>query len=113
MARLGWLWCNEGRWDGTEVIPSEWMKASTRTNSDILDHGPQEDWKYGYGYWTNSHAVLWPSLPSSAFTAWGGGGQFITCFPESDMVVVLSPGPYDIYDQKVEQFLLSIMDSLK
>lgn len=111
MARLGWLWCNTGNWDGIEVIPLHWMEESIRTNADILANCPRENWKYGYGFWTNSHGVLWPSLPKNAFTAWGFGGNFITCFPESALVVVQSSVPYDIYDPRVEQFLGLILEA--
>lgn len=111
LARLGWLWCNMGNWDGTQIIPQAWMRESIQTNPDILANCPRDDWKYGYGYWTNNHGVLWPSLPRSVFSAWGGNGHFVTCFPESDLVIVQSTGPFDIYDHHVERFLKLVLES--
>ncbi|MCB0107656.1 MAG: beta-lactamase family protein, partial [Caldilineaceae bacterium] len=29
MARLGWLWCNWGKWEDTQVIPEAWLREAT------------------------------------------------------------------------------------
>ena len=63
MARLGWLWCNRGRWKDKQLVPEEWMREATRTAPDIIANCPKEQWKYGYGFWTNDYSQLWPDLP--------------------------------------------------
>ena len=118
LARLGWLWCNWGRWRDQQVIPESWMRESTKTNADILANCPEEDWQYGYGFWTNDHGQLWSNLPRSGFTASGAGGHYVSVFPSKDLVIVQNPGRYGKgKDEKPErgtpQFLEMILDSLK
>jgi hypothetical protein len=92
MARLGWLWCNHGRWKDKQLIPEEWMHEATKTAPDIIANCSREQWKYGYGFWTNDHKQLWPSLPRDSFAATGAGSQHIWVCPSLKLVVVQSPG---------------------
>ena len=91
-ARLGHLWLNEGRWDGVQVVPSEYLKQAAATNADILAHEPEERWMYGHGFWVNDHGRAWPDAPRDSFAAWGGGARHIWVCPSLDMVVVHNPG---------------------
>jgi CubicO group peptidase (beta-lactamase class C family) len=92
MARLGWLWCNWGRWKDKQLIPEEWMREAIKTAPDIITNCSREQWKYGYGFWTNDHHQLWPSLPRDSFAASGAGSQHIWVCPSLKLVVVQSPG---------------------
>jgi CubicO group peptidase (beta-lactamase class C family) len=78
MAKIGYLFLNEGRWDDTEIISPDWVVASTHKhttgNSFFLDG-------YGYQWWTRDDGV---------YCAAGHGGQFIYVIPEQDMVVVFT-----------------------
>lgn len=94
LARLGWLWCNWGRWGEEQVVPEDWMRASVQVNPDVRTHSPEEEWKYGYGIWTNAEGRLWPKLSHSGFTASGAGGHYLSVFPDRDLVIVQNPGPY-------------------
>jgi len=94
LARLGWLWCNWGRWGDAQVVPEAWMRESAKTNPDIVAHAPEEEWRYGYAIWTNDHGRLWPDLPRDGFTASGAGGHYVSVFPGLDLVIVQNPGPY-------------------
>ena len=71
MARLGWLWRNWGRWNGEQLIPEAWLREATSTAPAIRENCPQEDWRYGYGFWTNEHGLLWPDLPTDSYAAQG------------------------------------------
>jgi CubicO group peptidase (beta-lactamase class C family) len=92
MARLGWLWLNRGHWAGTQLVPDPWMREAATTAPDIVEHSPRHQWKYGYGFWTNDHGMLWPSLPRDSFAAAGSGSQHIWMCPSLDLVIVQSPG---------------------
>jgi len=94
LARLGWLWCNWGRWEGRQIVPEVWMRASVQVNPDVRAHCPEKEWKYGYGIWTNAEGQLWPELPRSGFTASGAGGHYLSVFPDRGLVIVQNPGPY-------------------
>jgi CubicO group peptidase (beta-lactamase class C family) len=95
MARLGWLWRNWGRWEDRQLIPEAWLREATQTAPDIRAHCPQEQWKYGYGFWTNDHGQLWPSLPRDSYAASGAGSQHVWVCPSLDLVVVQSPGLWE------------------
>ncbi len=96
LGRLGWLWCNWGRWEDKQVIPEEWMRESVRTASNILANSPEDEWKYGLGIWTNDQGKLWPEFPRNAFTASGAGGHYLSVFPDHDLVIVQNPGRYGL-----------------
>ena len=74
MAKIGYLYLNKGSWDGKQVIPASWVKASTRKHvSATLEDG------YGYQWWVDASGI---------YMALGYAGQFIFVVPEKDMVVV-------------------------
>ena len=93
-ARVGWLWCNWGRWGNRQVVPEAWMRESVKVNRDLLVNAPHEQQQYGYGIWTNEQGVLWPDLPRDGFTSSGAGGHYATVFPGQRLVIVQNPGPY-------------------
>jgi CubicO group peptidase (beta-lactamase class C family) len=93
-ARIGHLWLNLGRWGDRQLVPRAYLEQATRTNADILANEPEENWKYGLGFWVNDHGRLWPDLPRDLFGAWGAGARYIWVSPALDLVVALCPGPW-------------------
>src|SRR5271156_4056338 len=49
-ARFALLYLHGGKWNGTQVVPEDWVKASTRPYSDAESGG------YGYLWWTGDSA---------------------------------------------------------
>ncbi|MCH7982720.1 MAG: serine hydrolase [Chloroflexi bacterium] len=94
MARLGWLWLNRGNWNGTQVVPSDWIDKATNVSSEILENEPEERHVYGLGFWCNDRGQIWPDLPRDSFAASGAGNQHTWVCPSLDLVVVQSPGTY-------------------
>ena len=100
-ARAGHLWLNHGNWNGLQVIPKDHMIQATLTNADIVANEPEENWRYGLGFWVNDHGRQWPELPRDSFAAWGGGARHIWVCPALDLVVALNPAPWtQIRDEK-------------
>jgi CubicO group peptidase (beta-lactamase class C family) len=82
LAKLGYLYLNGGRWDGAQVVPAGYVRASTQAQS----HPPPGAGIDGYGYqwWvTNEHG-------HPGFLAMGFGGQFVQVIPDLDLVVVIT-----------------------
>ena len=80
MARFGSLYLNGGRWDGRQILPAEWVAASTRPQA------PRPNEYEGYGYtWRPFNALGHP-----AFYALGFGGQYVVVLPDLDIVVVMT-----------------------
>ena len=118
LARLGWLWCNWGRWGDEQIVTETWMRESAQVNPYVRANCPQGEWQYGYGIWTNEHGRIWPGLPHSGFTASGAGGHYVSVFPDRDLVVVQNPGRYtrDAQgnpDRGVPEFLGRVLDAIE
>ena len=79
MARFGYLFLRQGRWQGTEVIPSGWVQESTKSYSDA-GNGVG----YGYLWWINN----WPGVSAKNYSARGALGKNIVVLPDRDLVVV-------------------------
>jgi CubicO group peptidase (beta-lactamase class C family) len=80
LAKLGYLYLNGGRWDATQVVPADYVAASTRPQSDP-SQGPGD---YGYHWWVTNETG------HDSFRAMGFGGQLIQVIPELDLVVVIT-----------------------
>jgi CubicO group peptidase (beta-lactamase class C family) len=68
-ARLGVLYANDGEWEGQQIVPRDWVEAST---------GAQAIAYYGYWWWVESGDV---------FLARGNHGQLVYVDPASDLVI--------------------------
>ncbi len=112
MARLGWLWRHGGRWRRQQVIPEAWLHEATRVAPDIRQHCPEQEWVYGYGFWTNEFGLLWPSLPHDSYAASGAGRKHIWVCPSLDLVVAQSPGLYEDQRENDRGLLGRIVDAL-
>jgi CubicO group peptidase (beta-lactamase class C family) len=80
MAKLGYLYLNEGLWDDQRVLSASWVDAATSIPGSVS----LKDGEPAYGY-------LWWLLPDS-YRADGRDGQMIHVFPEQDIVVVHAGG---------------------
>lgn len=87
MAKLGLLYLNHGHWDGDQIIPKEWVQASTTTQIET----PEGD-RYGYFWWIREFNFKDGTV--MAFEASGNGGNKITVIPELEMVIVLTGSGY-------------------
>lgn len=83
MAKLGYLYLNNGMWDGEQLVPEDFIAASTRQQSS---GGPPVNLPYGYLWWL-------PELGGhSAYMASGFGWKLIYVIPELDAVFVTTTG---------------------
>jgi CubicO group peptidase (beta-lactamase class C family) len=84
-ARFGLLYLHGGKWNGTQVVPEDWVKASTHPYSDAPSGG------YGYLWWTADSASGGRqeiSFPAGSFWAEGHLGQYAVVVPSLDLVIV-------------------------
>ena len=79
LARFALLYLNGGKWRDRQIVPQEWVTASTRAYSQS---GSGRG--YGYLWWTPAAA----ELPQGTFFAAGAGGQFAFVIPARDLVVI-------------------------
>ena len=81
MAKFGFLYLNQGEWDGAQIVPADWTTAATTYQSVGDATGGYA--AYGYQWWVTQTAAGYPA----AF-ALGYGGQHIFLVPALDLVVV-------------------------
>ena len=84
-ARFALLYIHGGRWNDTQVVPQDWVKASTRPYSDSDSGG------YGYLWWTGDAASGTPQrifFPRGSFWAEGHLGQYAVVVPSLDLIIV-------------------------
>jgi CubicO group peptidase (beta-lactamase class C family) len=76
MAKIGQLMLQDGRWEGRQVVPSDWIEESTRVHANG---------NYGLYWWVNEE--------NRVFRASGAGGQIIFVDRPNDMVIVFTGDP--------------------
>ena len=82
LAKLGYLYLNNGAWEGQPVVSAKWVQ--TATTQHFARPG---DLGYGYQWW------IYPRY--NAFAALGRFGQMIFVSPSLDLVVVTTASTSD------------------
>ncbi len=90
MAKLGFLYLNNGNWNGTQILSEEFV-ANATTPIALRPYENEPEYGYGWQWWTRSDLGI--------YFAWGRHGQKIMVSPEHDMVVafnaMIPDGEYD------------------
>lgn len=94
MARFGLLALNNGKWNGTQIINSNYMDAATNTSQNI-------NLAYGYLWWLNGKSSyhlpqsqyqfsgkLIPNAPNDMYCALGLNDQKIYVIPSKGLVII-------------------------
>ena len=101
MAKIGYLYLNNGLWDGNQIISSRWINVST---SKFIDTTLLPG--YGYHWWIAS---------PDAYVAAGNKGQFIMVVPDKNIVAVftgrLSPKDFLIPLDLLAQYIIPAIKS--
>lgn len=79
-ARFGQMILQNGRWQGRQIVPEDWIAASTTPSAPTA---PGEK-RYGYQWWINADAR------DGEFFAHGIYGQYIYFDRQSDVVIVVT-----------------------
>ncbi len=97
LARIGVAMLHDGRWNGRQVMPPDWIAASVRPAVSMPDGR-----RYGYHWYLGAVAmndgvggVCW----EDTISAIGNGGQRLVMVPRLKLVVVITAGNYDAPDQ--------------
>ncbi len=82
LAKIGFLYLNNGYWNGQSIVSEYWVKESTRQR--MFAHEMYGPTYYGYQWWIKKVDGLF------SYRAWGRRGQFIVVVPKLDLVIVVT-----------------------
>ena len=94
-ARLGQLFLHEGEWEGEQLVPKSWVKASVTPDAPHLMPDSKDsahpDVGYGYQWWI-------PKGEEGEFLAVGVFNQFIYINPKTGTVIAKNSANQNYYD---------------
>ena len=99
LARFGWLYANDGVWNGRRLISRRYIDEATvpQVAPRLRMHDPKEWYHvlpgtYGLNWWTNGIRSdgrrLWPHAPARAFAAQGNRNNICIVVPGWKLVLV-------------------------
>lgn len=103
-ARFGLLYLNQGTWEGEQIVPAEWVRASVTPDAPHLQPGdnPASSSLLGYGF------QWWiPQQPEGDFLGIGVYNQFLYVHPTHKIVIAKSSA-YPYYNQGDQKELETI-----
>jgi CubicO group peptidase (beta-lactamase class C family) len=84
LAKFGFLYLNNGYWNGQSIVSESWVKESTGQKIQTVSHPIYGKFGYGYQWWVKKVDGC------SSFRAWGRRGQFTVVVPELDLVIAVT-----------------------
>jgi CubicO group peptidase (beta-lactamase class C family) len=87
LARLGQLILQNGRFEGKQIIPADWLKSSFAPQADL-----KGGLRYGYFWWLAPASL---GEEPAWVAGFGNGGQRLVIRPESDVVIAIFAGNYN------------------
>lgn len=123
MARFGYLFLRNGRWQEDQLIGESWVQQATTVQvpptlplAGYIDQGPG---MYGFNWWVNGTGPdgtkKWPDVPASTYAASGYNNNDMFIIPEWDMVIVrlgMDQSDYMISDENYNRFLHLVGQSI-
>jgi len=109
LARIGYLVLRRGNWNGTQVVPAQWIEESTRERV-------QPPWRLGN--YPTGYGYLWWLMPEGAsatavtmITASGNLNNWLFVVPRHDLVVVVTGGSNEanVPDFVIREILPSVI----
>lgn len=100
LARIGYLYLNDGVWDGRRILPEGWVEAATRRHVD--DVGDSR----GYGY-------QWWRIDRGGTEVWAGmgfGDNYLVVIPEHEIVAVANA--WNVFGQRRQNVVIPLVDAL-
>jgi hypothetical protein len=88
VARFGQLYLQQGKWQGRQLIPKDWVEMATAKQVSNGSN-PKSDWDQGYGF------QFWRSR-NDAYRGDGAFGQYCVVLPRQDAVIAITSGVRDM-----------------
>ncbi|MGZ3790283.1 MAG: serine hydrolase domain-containing protein [Bacteriovorax sp.] len=98
LAKIGYLYLNNGIWNGEVLLPMEWIKLMLTPSPGYVSPGTvitniTEDGVYGGSIWLNREVKKglgkpYPHSPEDMYLAIGFMGQYLIMLPSQKMIIV-------------------------
>ncbi len=85
IAKVAYLYLKRGQWEGRQIVPEEWVKASIKPSFSAAEDNSIE---YGYKWWLYRYQDQ--DKVRVAFAGAGFGGQRPIVLPDYDLVLVFT-----------------------
>jgi CubicO group peptidase (beta-lactamase class C family) len=114
-AKFGWLYLNDGCWDGARILPAGWVASSTKPSDAFVAFAEKSEKEpSGYMWWLNrplpqrDNPIPWKNSPDDAYAAIGHWGQYIMVVPSADVVIVRTGDDRDDFVDEDKLISLSL-----
>ena len=89
-ARFGYLFLQNGRWNGRQIISPSWVQKVSRPSNEVNPHCSYLWWVNSTGYSEEKTLTPhgWKDLPRDTYSTTGRWGNNITMIPSRDLVIV-------------------------
>jgi len=95
LARFGHLYLNQGNWNGTQILPADWVAKATAVQvpesipvADTDRKSTTGSGAYGFNWWINGGLSAMPDAPPKTYYASGLNHNVCFVIPEWNMVIV-------------------------
>jgi CubicO group peptidase (beta-lactamase class C family) len=89
MAKIGYLFLKNGRWNGKQIVSQKWVNESTKAHMTDVELGSG----YGYQWWCGKTNII--NQVIKVYYAAGMGGQYIFVCPPLNLVTVVTSSAID------------------
>jgi CubicO group peptidase (beta-lactamase class C family) len=109
MAKFGQLILDDGLWNGTQVVPSEWIAQMLAIRTAFAWQEPSaHSWQitgFGYQWWLGEYEHS--GIVYKTYTARGFGLQMMMVIPDLELVIAINSSGYD--DAENEEMLFGLI----
>lgn len=97
LAKIGYLYLNDGVWNGERLLPEGWVTLArtpapgyktTPYSDDLAQDNYTAHWYANTGVPNRGIHEPWPDAPADTFAALGHWGQMLYVIPSLDLIVV-------------------------
>ena len=120
MAILGYLFLNNGRLDGRQIISQSWVSVSTAAHLVVGGDGPPGGTSdYGYLWWRFNDRYFQRRRPAGApevndlYYASGYGGQYVFIIPHLRLVITATAANFPPTVYSTMDLLFDCMDAVR
>ena len=97
LAKFGWLYLNDGMWEGSRILPEGWVQATVKPHvADVAPGDDNENIAYGYQWWLLPYDDK-AKEKEYVYACLGYGGQYLFVAAKYNLMAVFNG--WNIYEK--------------